>query len=60
MAAAAGGRVEAVRALVTAGARTGLRDEKGHTAEAIARARGHSESAELLEKSGGGRILSGF
>ena len=60
MAAAAGGRVEVVRALVAAGARMGSHDEEGHTAEAIARARGHSEIAELLEKSGGGGILSGF
>jgi hypothetical protein len=38
----------------------GSHDEEGHTAEAIARARGHSEIAEMLEKSGGGGILSGF
>ena len=50
MAAAAAGRVEVVRALVAAGARTGSRDDEGHTAEAIARARGHSEIAELLER----------
>jgi ankyrin repeat protein len=62
MQAAAAGHVETVRTLLASGAKSGIRDEDGETAETLERNSGRDDVVALLEEheSAGSGIFGGF